>query len=145
MAGASRNCCHLSAFCVHHTTMHHVNYMSKKLNKTKNKKKSTNATEIKILHFYCRLIHVETSISASSAATSTSTCSSVVATGKEAVTMVRLSLAVVLLIMAIGEYGKNPTAILSGFHSRFRRFQTLRTLSCLFQTFQTLPCPHNKL
>ena len=45
---------------------------------------------------------------------------------KEAVIMMmRLSLAVVLLIMAIGEYGKNPTAILSGFHSRFRLFQTL--------------------
>ena len=24
MAGATRNCCHLGAFCVHHTTMHHV-------------------------------------------------------------------------------------------------------------------------
>ena len=24
MAGATQNCCHLSAFCVHHTTMHHV-------------------------------------------------------------------------------------------------------------------------
>ena len=24
MAGATRNCCHLSTFCVHHTTMHHV-------------------------------------------------------------------------------------------------------------------------
>ena len=54
--------------------------------------------------------------------------------------MMRLSLAVFLLIMAIGEYGKNPTAILSEFHSRFRLFQTLRTLLCLFQTFQTLSC-----
>ena len=24
MAGASRNCCHLSTFCVHRTTMHHI-------------------------------------------------------------------------------------------------------------------------
>ena len=24
MAGATRNCCHLGAFCVHHTTMHHI-------------------------------------------------------------------------------------------------------------------------
>ena len=24
MAGATRNCCHLGAFCVHHKTMHHV-------------------------------------------------------------------------------------------------------------------------
>ena len=24
MAGATWNCCHLGAFCVHHTTMHHV-------------------------------------------------------------------------------------------------------------------------
>ena len=24
MAGATRNCCHLGVFCVHHTTMHHV-------------------------------------------------------------------------------------------------------------------------
>ena len=24
MAGATRKCCHIGAFCVHHTTMHHV-------------------------------------------------------------------------------------------------------------------------
>ena len=26
MAGATRNCCYLGAFCVHHTTMHRVNH-----------------------------------------------------------------------------------------------------------------------
>ena len=116
----------------------------------KKKKKSTNATEIKILHFYCCLIHVETSISASSTATSTSTCSSVVATGKEIVTMVRLSLAVVLLVLAVGEIGCHSTSSLSLFiHCRavlhykpkwnIVRTEVLRTYIdavCLIQTHQ---------
>jgi len=84
--------------------------MSKNKQTNKKNQSKTNATEIKILHFYCCLIHVETSISASSAATSTSSCSSVVATGKEVVTMVRLSLAVVLLTLAVGETGCHSTS-----------------------------------
>ena len=44
MAGATRNCCQLGAFCVHHTTMHRVTsckatYVKKKKEKKKKGKK----------------------------------------------------------------------------------------------------------